>query len=42
MKHGGKLEIAQQMANHADSRTTRGYIHLDDEIQRSEIERVQI
>jgi hypothetical protein len=40
LRNGGKLEIAQQMANHESSRTTGLYDRRDDEITLDEAERV--
>ena len=42
LKNGGKLEIAQQMANHESSRTTGLYDRRDDQINLDEIERIVI
>jgi site-specific recombinase XerD len=42
LKNGGKLEIAQQMANHESSRTTGLYDRRDDQVSLDEIERVVI
>ena len=42
LKNGGKLEIAQQMANHESSRTTGLYDRRDDEISLDEVERISI
>lgn len=42
LKNGGKLEIAQQMANHESPRTTRLYDRRDDEISLDEVERIGI
>ena len=41
LSNGGALEAAQDIANHADPRTTRLYDRRKDTIDRSEIERVQ-
>ena len=38
----GKLEIAQQMANHESSRTTGLYDRRDDQVSLDEIERIVI
>jgi site-specific recombinase XerD len=40
LKNGGKLEIAQQMANHESSRTTGLYDRRDDQVSLDEIERI--
>jgi site-specific recombinase XerD len=42
LKNGGKLEIAQQMANHESSRTTGLYDRRDDQVSLDEIERIVI
>lgn len=42
LKNGGKLEIAQQMANHESARTTGLYDRRDDELSLDEIERIVI
>jgi integrase len=42
LRNGGKLEIAQQMANHESSRTTGLYDRRDDEVSLDEIERIVI
>ena len=42
LKNGGRLEIAQQMANHESSRTTSLYDRRGDEITLDEVERVGI
>jgi site-specific recombinase XerD len=41
LKNGGKLEIAQQMANHESSRTTGLYDRRDDQVSLDEIERIR-
>ena len=38
--NGGKLEIAQQMANHESSRTTGLYDRRGDQIKLDEVERI--
>ena len=38
---GGKLERAQVIAHHADSRTTKVYDHSDDDVTLDDIELVQ-
>ena len=40
--NGGKLEDAQQMAGHADARTTRLYVRKQRHIAQAEFERVQL
>jgi hypothetical protein len=40
LRNGGKLEIAQQMANHESSCTTSLYDRRDDEISLDEAERI--
>ncbi|WMS43481.1 tyrosine-type recombinase/integrase [Acuticoccus sp. MNP-M23] len=42
LKNDGTLEKAAQMANHASTRTTRGYDWRADEISLDEVERVSI
>jgi len=42
LKNGGKLEVAQQMANHESSRTTGLYDRRDDELTLDEVERILI
>jgi site-specific recombinase XerD len=42
LKNGGKLEIAQQMANHESARTTGLYDRRSDEISLDEVERIGI
>jgi len=42
LKNGGKLEIAQQMANHESSRTTGLYDRRNDEVSLDEVERIGI
>lgn len=42
LKNGGKLEVAQQMANHSSARTTKLYDRRDDELSLDEIERIGI
>ncbi len=42
MKNKGKLEIAQQIANHESPRTTKLYDRSSDEISLDEIERIAI
>lgn len=42
LKNGGKLEIAQQMANHESARTTGLYDRRDDQLTLDEVERILI
>lgn len=42
LKNGGKLEIAQQMANHESSRTTGLYDRRNDQVSLDEVERILI
>jgi integrase/recombinase XerD len=42
LKNGGRLEIAQQMANHESSRTTEFYDRRNDEVSLDEVERIGI
>jgi integrase/recombinase XerD len=42
LKNGGRLEIAQQMANHESSKTTSLYDRRGDEISLDEVERISI
>jgi len=42
LKNGGKLELAQQMANHESARTTGLYDRRGDEISLDEVERIVI
>jgi integrase/recombinase XerD len=42
LKNGGKLEVAQQMANHESARTTGLYDRRSDEISLDEVERIGI
>ena len=42
LRNGGKLEIAQQMANHESARTTGLYDRRDDQLTLDEIERILI
>jgi integrase/recombinase XerD len=39
---GASLEKAAQIANHASTRTTQIYNRNDDEVNRTEIERIMI
>lgn len=40
LQNGGKLEVAQQMAGHESSRTTRLYDRRDDTVALDEVERI--
>jgi Domain of unknown function (DUF4158) len=42
LKNSGKLEVAQQIANHESPRTTKLYDRRQDEISLDEIERITI
>jgi site-specific recombinase XerD len=42
LRNGGKLEIAQQMANHESSRTTGLYDRRNDQVSLDEVERIVI
>jgi integrase/recombinase XerD len=42
LKNGGRLEIAQQMANHESSRTTGLYDRRGDDLSLGEVERIVI
>lgn len=42
LENGGTIEGAQDLAVHADSRTTRLYDRRKRKVQRAEVERVQI
>ncbi len=42
LRNGGKLEIAQQMANHESSRTTGLYDRRNDQVSLDEVERIMI
>jgi integrase/recombinase XerD len=42
LKNGGRLEIAQQMANHESSRTTSLYDRRGDDVSLDEVERIVI
>jgi site-specific recombinase XerD len=42
LRNGGKLEIAQQMANHESARTTGLYDRRDDQLSLDEVERILI
>ena len=41
-KRDGRLEHAQQIANHSSPRTTKLYDHSDDDITLKEIERISL
>ena len=40
LRNGGKLEVAQQMANHESSRTTGLYDRRNDQVSLDEVERI--
>ena len=42
LRNGGKLEVAQQMANHESARTTGLYDRRNDQISLDEVERIAI
>jgi integrase len=42
LRNGGKLEIAQQMANHESARTTVLYDRRTGQVNLDEVERIQI
>ena len=42
LKNGGKLEVAQQMANHESARTTGLYDRRNDQVSLDEVERIII
>jgi site-specific recombinase XerD len=42
LKNGGRLEVAQQMANHESARTTGLYDRRDDDVSLDEVERITI
>ncbi|MFM9928287.1 tyrosine-type recombinase/integrase [Variovorax sp. H27-G14] len=42
LRNGGKLEVAQQMANHESARTTEFYDSRQDHLSLDEIERILI
>ncbi len=42
LKNGGKLEVAQQMANHESARTTGLYDRRNDQVSLDEVERILI
>lgn len=42
LKNGGKLELAQQMANHESARTTGLYDRRSDQVSLDEVERIRI
>lgn len=42
MKNGGRLEMAQQIANHESPRTTKLYDRTEDEISLDETEKIVI
>ena len=42
LKNGGDREVARRMANHETYRTTDLYIHLEEEIEAAEMERIRV
>ena len=42
LSNGGRLEIAQAMANHESARTTALYDRRDNQVNRDEVERIVI
>ena len=42
LRNGGKLEIAQRMANHESARTTGLYGRRSDQVSLDEVERIRI
>jgi integrase len=40
LRNGGKLEVAQQMANHESARTTGLYDRRSDQVSLDEVERI--
>jgi hypothetical protein len=42
LSNGGKLEVAQQMANHESARTTGLYDRQNDQVSLDEVERILI
>ncbi len=42
LRNGGKLEVAQQMANHESARTTGLYDRRNDQVSIDEVERILI
>ena len=42
LRNGGKLEVAQQMANHESARTTGLYDRRNDQVSLDEVERIAI
>ena len=42
LRDGGKLEVAQQMANHESARTTGLYDRRHDQVSLDEVERILI
>lgn len=42
LRNGGRLEVAQQMANHESSRTTGLYDRRNDQVSLDEFERILI
>ena len=42
LRNGGKLEVAQQMANHESARTTGLYDRRQDQVSLDEVERIRV
>jgi integrase len=42
LRNGGRLEVAQQMANHESTRTTGLYDRRNDQVSLDEVERIVI
>ncbi len=42
LTNGGRIEVAQRMAGHSNSKTTGLYARRNDEISLSEVERIGI
>ena len=42
LRNGGKLEVAQQIANHESARTTGLYDRRNDQVSLDEVERILI
>ena len=42
LRNAGKLEVAQQMANHESSRTTGLYNRRNDQVSPDEVERIRV
>ena len=41
MGNGGRIDVAQEWANHSDSRTTGLYDHSSDKVSLEEVERIR-